>query len=366
MFDVLGSLGQDHPNHSSLILDSLSLLGSLEDRDVKDKGTTGRLAKEVLGIGVPADGEGILPAAEDGVPGLDLQQGLPLVAAEPRCRNVADHIRVVRVHTANPKGKLHLLQRMRDGVIVPRLGVLDSVELARQVGSPVFQVITFLKGDVASPVADLNVPLQARNMDHRLVELESHLDMLGGSGRLLVKRSIDELGALLLGELLDVAGTGKLGIIGNGRGRELDFGLLLGGGVGRRAVRRERVAQELYILLLNGSGKGLVCVKNVIADADGLRGAGLERAGQPDAQELDITARTLEQFSWVSMGLHITNLAGSSSVASATNGPAASFLRSFTSTPPRRDSWSAEKGRKYSFCGALSMFSITTLMFSLT
>jgi hypothetical protein len=51
-------------------------------------------------------------------------------------------------------------------------------------------------------------------MAHGLVELEPDADGLGGAGGLLAERTVGELGPLLLGELLDVAASRELGVVG--------------------------------------------------------------------------------------------------------------------------------------------------------
>lgn len=81
-FDLLGALRQNNANHSILILNPLGLLGTLKERNIQDESSTSRSAQEVLCIGIPANGERVLPAAEDGVTRLGDQQGLFLAAPE--------------------------------------------------------------------------------------------------------------------------------------------------------------------------------------------------------------------------------------------------------------------------------------------
>lgn len=359
---VLGPLGQDHADLDLLVLDALGLLRALEEGHVQDIAARRRLAQKVLGVRVPANGKGKLPPAKQGVAGLDLEQGLALVGAEVRRRDVANDVRVVGVAAADAEREAHLAQDVPRGQA--EVLVLDAAEEVRQVGAALDPRVALLKGDVAAPVADLDVALQLGHVVHGPVELEADLHGLDGPGSLLVKGAVRELGALLDGELGDISAPGEPGVVGDvGKGK-LDLGLLLGRGVGRGAVRRERVGEELRFLDVDGGGEGLVGVQDVVADADGLLRAGLEGGGELDAKVLRVPVGG--QPSILSKSTDATNLFGSTSTISATKGPAFASLRSLTSTPPNRATWSVVKGRKYSSCGCLAMFSIRTLMFSLT
>lgn len=287
--NLLGTLGKDDAELDLLVLDALGLLRTLEEGNIQNKAAGGGPAEEVLSVRVPADGEGVFPAAKERVSGLDLEQGLALVAAESRGRDVADDVGVVGVGAADAQGKLELLEGRGGALVVLGLLPLDAVEERREVGTAVVERVAVLKGDVAAPVADLDVALQAGDVGHGLVELEADRDGLVGSRRLLVEGPVGELGALLLGELGRVAGAGELGVVRDvGRG-ELDFGLLLGGGVDGGQVGREGVGQELGLLLFDGGGEGGVGLEEVVADAEGLRGAGTEGLRELDAEVLDVT-----------------------------------------------------------------------------
>ena len=175
---------------------------------------------------------------------------------------------------------------MSDRVVVLRLLPLDPVELGREVGAAVLEIVALLKRHISAPVADLNVALEVGNVNHGLVELEPNLDGLERAGGLLVKGTIDELRSLLLGELLDVSTARKLGVIGDVGRCELDFGLLLGCRVDRGAVGREGVRKELLLLLLDRGGERLVGAQEVVGNAQGLLCAGRKRRGESDPNVL--------------------------------------------------------------------------------
>ena len=235
---------------------------------------------------------------------------------------------------------------MGDRVVVLSLLPLDSVELRREVGTAVLQIVALLKGHISTPVANLNVALEVRNVDHGLVELETNLDRLKRTGGLLVERTIDELGPLLLGELLDVSTARKLGVIGDVGRCELDFGLLLGCRVGRGAVGGEGVREELAIILLDRGRKRLVGAQEVVCNAQSLLRAGRKRRGESDPNVLAGTTQERLDGGLGDKWIRITDPADSTSTGSTTNGPDSAFLRSLTSKPPRRENCSCVKGRR--------------------
>jgi hypothetical protein len=73
--------------------------------------------------------------------------------------------------------------------------------------------IPFLKGNIAAPVADLDVTLQSGNMSDGPSELEPNLSRRHSSSRLLFEWTIRELGPLLL-RLFPVAFV-DLGVVGD-------------------------------------------------------------------------------------------------------------------------------------------------------
>lgn len=153
---------------------------------------------------------------------------------------------------------------------------VSSAKGASQVSTAVVQIVVFLKGNVAAPVADLDIAVQLLDVGHRLLKLETNTRGGDSTGGLLFKRSIDKLGALLDGVLLDVAASRKLCVIGNVGGTSLDFGLLLLRGVGGWCVNGEVVGKELPSPLRNdcrGRGIGL---EVVVGDTERLLSTRLE------------------------------------------------------------------------------------------
>lgn len=65
-------------------------------------------------------------------------------------------------------------------------------------------------------MANLDVALQLGDVVDRLRKLEPDLDRLGGAGGLLVEGAVCELRTLLLGKLVDISASGKLGVIWDG------------------------------------------------------------------------------------------------------------------------------------------------------
>lgn len=284
--DLLGSLRKEDADSHLAVLDALGLLGALDEGNIDDVLARGDRADKVLGVRVPSNGEGVLPAAKDGVAGLGLEECLTAAAPVAGCRDVANSVSVVGRHAAGPQGEPQLLEGVGVGVEVLRLRPLDPAELGREVGAAVEERVALLKGNVAAPVADLNVALELRHVNNGLGELEAD----GGRGRgtrgLLAKGSVSQLGALLLGELL--AAISDLGVVGNVGRRGLDLRLLLGGGVGRRDVDGEIVNEELGLVLGNRRGEGRVGLEDVVGDAQGQLATGLEGGRQADAVVLNV------------------------------------------------------------------------------
>ena len=289
--NLLNAFGQHDPNRQLLVFDSLHLLRPLQERHVHDITSGGSSPNEVLGVRVPADSKWILPAAKHGIPWLDLEQSLLLVATEAGRGDIANDVGIVNVGAAYPERELHLPERVRRGVVVLRLRPLDPVEEARQVRPAVVEGVALLKGNISTPVADLDVSFQLRDVVHGLGELEPHFDRLCCTGRLLFERPISELGALLLRNLLCVAASWQFGIVRNVARRELDLGLLLGSDIGRGAIGREAVDEELVLVLGDGGREGSICAEVIVGDAEGLLSASSERAWQPDPVVLGGTFR---------------------------------------------------------------------------
>lgn len=180
------------------VLNTLGLLGTLKEGNLENIATSGSLAEKVRSIRVPSNGEGIVPATKKGISRLKLEQCLALAASELGCRNVANDIGEVRVNSAHLERHSELLQSSRGRIIEGRLRILDSIERRRQVGTTMVQSVSFLKRNIASPMADLDIAFQGGNVGHGLGKLESNLSRRHGSSWLLTERTVCELGTLLL------------------------------------------------------------------------------------------------------------------------------------------------------------------------
>lgn len=87
--------------------------------------------------------------------------------------------------------------------------------------------VAFLKGNVSSPVADLDVSLQARYVDERLGEFITHPDRLNCSRSHLAERAICKFRAFFLGKFGSGFGSGNDGILRDLCGSKFNFRLLL-------------------------------------------------------------------------------------------------------------------------------------------
>lgn len=346
--NVLGSFGENDAELDVLIRHSFRLFWPFEERHVEDV-TVARLepSQKLLDVGVPANAEGVVPSAEDGVPRLDGQERLALVAPEPRGRDVANHVSVVRRQTPHPQREGELCDGRRRRAVVCLRDPLHPRELLGEVRGAVVQGVSILERNVAAPVADLDIAFQAGDVDQWLGELVPDRHRLHRTRWELGEGAIGELGALLLGRLLTAVGSGENCILRHEGSGELDLGLLLLRHVRRRAVGGEAVDQELAVLLRNGGGargeRGQVGVGN----AEGLLCLGRERCRETDAVELRVTARPVSWRSpsrWARVGVD-ADLAGSYSTASTTKRPPSGFFLSLTSIAPIVSIWREVKGR---------------------
>ena len=83
-------------------------------------------AQEGFEIGVPADAETVLPAAEHGVSGPELEEGFLSAAAEARGADVADVVDEVGVHAAWFQGHGERAHGAGGRVVVLRHGPLHA------------------------------------------------------------------------------------------------------------------------------------------------------------------------------------------------------------------------------------------------
>lgn len=265
------------------VLHALDLLRAFQERHVEHISTGLSPSQRALRVHVPANRKGVLPPAKHGIPRPRVENDLPPAALHIGSRHVANLIRVVQVRAPRTQREPQLLERPASGVHELRLLPLDPAELAREVRAAVPQVVALLERDVAAPVADLDVALKRRDVQHGLRELEAGARRRAGAGGLLVEGPVDELGTLLLRVLADA------GVVGDVARGELDLGLLLRGRVGGLAVGGEVVGEVLLVVLVYRRGERGVALGVVEGDADGLLGGGTEGFGQSDAVVLGIT-----------------------------------------------------------------------------
>lgn len=135
-------------------------------------------------------------------------------------------------------------------------------------------------------MADFDLAIELGDVGDGFGKLESDLGGRNCASGLLVKRSVCQLGALLLRKLVD------FGVVGDGGRGRLDFGLLLARLVSRRGKDGKVVDQILRLVLLNRSGKRAVRVEVKEGDAEGLLSAGLERVGEANPVVLGIAMRS--------------------------------------------------------------------------
>lgn len=191
--DLRSSFRQENLDVDLLILNTLNLLGALQERNHEDVTSCRSLAQEVGSVRVPANCEGILPASKNGITGLELKQRLSVVASESRGGHVSDGVDKVSIHASNLEWDTELLESVGDGVVVLRLRPLHSVEEGGEVCTPVVQLVSLLKGNVSTPVADFNIAVEGRDVGDGLRKLESNLRWGHSTGGLLVKGAVDKL-----------------------------------------------------------------------------------------------------------------------------------------------------------------------------
>lgn len=103
--DVGGALGEDDAQLDPFVRDALAHLGAFQERHLERVAAALlQFAEELLQVGVPADAEAVVPAAEDGVARLQLEVGFFGVAAVAAGRDVADVVGEVGVQRADFEG----------------------------------------------------------------------------------------------------------------------------------------------------------------------------------------------------------------------------------------------------------------------
>ena len=151
--------------------------------------------------------------------------------------------------------------------------------------------VALFEGDVASPMTDPYITIKVRHVEEWLVEFESNLSRKGGAGRLLVKRTVRQLGPRFLWEFLRITAAWYLSVVWDGCRNGLDIGLLLGGDVGGWRIDGEVEHKELRLGLLDSSWERGVCAEIVVGDADGLLCARLQRCWQTNSVVLNVADR---------------------------------------------------------------------------
>ena len=161
------TLWQDDAQDELLVLDTLSLLGTLHERNLENIGVASlELPQIVLEVGVPSHSERVLPASKYRVSWLQLEQTLSgtVDRTEARRADISNVIDKVRVQAPNLDGVVKLLEGGRGWVVVLLLLPSNTGELLLQIGSSVLEPVTLLGRNVASPMTDLDVALYKRGM----------------------------------------------------------------------------------------------------------------------------------------------------------------------------------------------------------
>lgn len=334
---------QDDPHLHFPVADALAHLRALEEGDLQHVSALGvaQLAEERLEIGVPPDAETVLPAAENGIPRFQLQQGFLPAAAEARGGDVADVVGEVRVQTPDLQGYLQLPQRGGGWVVILRRGPLHAAEVLPQAGAEVGEPVAFLGREVAAPVRDFDVALEAGGVDERFREFVPHARFLPRSCRHdFVVRAIGEGAALAVRVPAD-----DVRDVGGG---EFELRFLFQGRVGGRGVGAEGVEEVLSFLLADFLGEGGEGGEDVVGYGEGELGFGREGSGEGGEEELGRARMALVVMMMIMISCSVglgerTDLLGSYSTTSALKaGPG--FFLSLTSRPPTLSMTSALKG----------------------
>lgn len=78
----LGALRQKNTQADLAVLNALSLLGALQERNLQNISAVGSGLQQVVGIRVPSNSEGVFPTTEERVSRLEFQQCLAAAASE--------------------------------------------------------------------------------------------------------------------------------------------------------------------------------------------------------------------------------------------------------------------------------------------
>lgn len=150
----------------------------------------------------------------------------------------------------------------------------------------VVQGIALFKGDVSSPVADLDITLKTRDESQWSGELVADTDVLGCASWDFAKWSVLELGASFHWKLGDSLWIGNLCVFEDVAVGELYIGLLFQGGVGGWPVGRELVDEVLWVGLEDGCWEWAEGGEEGVADSEGLCGLWSEWLWKMDLVEL--------------------------------------------------------------------------------
>lgn len=122
------ALRQNNPRNDLLVLHTLGLLRSLQERHFQHEAvsTLLRPPHKVLQLSVPANFEIVVPASKHRIPRLQLQVCLSEVRPEARGRDISNIVHEIRIQTSHHERELQLLQRGGWRVVVLALLVRDS------------------------------------------------------------------------------------------------------------------------------------------------------------------------------------------------------------------------------------------------
>ena len=150
--DLLGALRKDDAKVNALVLNTLAVLGALEERNLEDVAVTRLQLPQVrLQVAVPSDPEAVVPATENGVAGPNLKVGLARSGPEAAGGDVADVIGEIGVDRAGLERHLQGAESRGGRAGVDGHLPLNTREVVLQRGTTVGQPVALLYSQIATP-----------------------------------------------------------------------------------------------------------------------------------------------------------------------------------------------------------------------
>lgn len=102
ILNLRGTFWQDDPQMDFFICHSFAHLWPFQEGDLEDVAIAfSQFSEKAPKIGIPANSEAVLPATKDRIPWPKLEYRLARIAPIATCRNIANVIREVRIHTSD-------------------------------------------------------------------------------------------------------------------------------------------------------------------------------------------------------------------------------------------------------------------------